>query len=85
MQDNNGGRNNGGDDVALDMDADDEEDMADNGSEAPLDEVDRDGIPAEPLKTLLVGGRHLLFILENICNSRETTRTSLRDSLGDYD
>ena len=53
MQDNNG-RNNG-DDVALDMDADDEEDMADNGSEAPLDEVDRDGIPAEPLKTLLVG------------------------------
>ena len=36
------------------MDADDEEDMADNGSEAPLDEIDRDGIPKEPLKTLLV-------------------------------
>ena len=35
------------------MDADDEEDE-DNGSEAPLDEIDRDGIPKEPLKTLLV-------------------------------
>ena len=42
------------------MDADDEEDMAENGPEAPLDEVDRDGIPAEPLKTLLVGGTSYL-------------------------
>ena len=48
----NNGRNNG-DDVQIDIDADDEEDE-DNGSEAPLDEIDRDGIPKEPLKTLLV-------------------------------
>jgi len=39
-------------DVQIDIDADDEDDE-DNGSEAPLDEVDRDGIPREPLKTLL--------------------------------
>ena len=64
MQDNNG-RNNG-DDVALDIDADDEEDMADNGSEAPLDEVDRDGIPAEPLKTLLVCKLFPLMLRKNV-------------------
>lgn len=45
---------NNGDDVQIDIDADDEEDEGDNSSEAPLDEIDRDGIPKEPLKTLLV-------------------------------
>ena len=45
-------RDNRNNDVQIDIDADDEDD---DGSLAPLDEVDRDGIPSEILKTVLVG------------------------------
>ena len=66
-------RDNRNNDVQIDIDADDE---GDDGSEAPLDEVDRDGIPSEILKTVLVGplsvrgnGRDAIGKARILCNA----------------